>query len=399
MTKIKILDASGPLGLPTLLGGASDTTPKTKKKVQKEYDQSFYKGAVLQAETQLYHLYEDISNCEEYDENGDAILRTAESSRTIIEIGLSALQAAASYWLAFAVKIPKYTSVTLIGVYALISTTSAFFVFLRSIFTTLLGLKASKAFFSKFTELIFCAPMLFFDSTPVGRILTRVSFNRFECSGLRHTLFIYFVVTSAIELVTIIIVMASVTWQVLIVGIFATIATKYFQGYYQPSARELIRINGTTKALVVNYASETSLGVATIRAFKKENMFFNNYLKLVDVDARAFIFTNATLEWLVLRAEALQNLTLFTAAFFLVLLPKGYIPPVGLSLSYALALTNAHVFLTRWYCSLANYVISVERIKQYMHIPPEPPAVVEKNRPPSSWSSKCRIELKDVKVS
>lgn len=209
-----------------------------------------------------------------------------------------------------------------------------------------------------------------------------------------------FTVTSAIELVTIIIVMASVTWQVLIVGIFATIATKYFQGYYQPSARELIRINGTTKAPVVNYASETSLGVATIRAFKQEKMFFRNYLKLVDIDARAFVFTKATLEWLVLRAEALQNVTLFTAAFFLVLLPNGYIPPcsVGLSLSYALALTNAQVFLTRWYCSLANYVISVERIKPYMHIPPEPPAVVENNRPPSSWPSKGRIELKDVKI-
>nr|GFB46615.1 ABC transporter C family member 8-like [Tanacetum cinerariifolium] len=127
-------------------------------------------------------------------------------------------------------------------------------------------------------------------------------------------------------------------------------------------------------------------------------MFFNNYLKLVDVDARAFIFTNVVLEWLVLRAEALQNLTLFTAPFFLVSLPKGYIPPglVGLSISYALALTNAHVFLTRWYCSLANYVILVERIKQYMHITPEPPAIVEKNRPPSSWSSKGRIKLKDV---
>jgi hypothetical protein len=38
-----------------------------------------------------------------------------------------------------------------------------------------------------------------------------------------------FAVTSAIELATIIIVIASVTWQVLIVGIFATIATKYYQ--------------------------------------------------------------------------------------------------------------------------------------------------------------------------
>lgn len=38
-----------------------------------------------------------------------------------------------------------------------------------------------------------------------------------------------FVVISGIELLTTITIMASVTWQVLIVGIFATIATKYFQ--------------------------------------------------------------------------------------------------------------------------------------------------------------------------
>jgi ABC-type bacteriocin/lantibiotic exporter with double-glycine peptidase domain len=96
------------------------------------------------------------------------------------QIGFSALQAAASYWLAFAVKTPKYTSVALVGVYALISTASAFFVSSRSLFTTLLGLKASKVFFSKFTESIFSAPMLFFDSTPVGRILTRVSYLFFD---------------------------------------------------------------------------------------------------------------------------------------------------------------------------------------------------------------------------
>lgn len=92
----------------------------------------------------------------------------------LTQIVFSALQAAASYWLAFAIKIPTISSFMLIGVYALISTTSAFFVFLRALFTTLLGLQASQAFFSKFTKSIFKAPMLFFDSTPVGRILTRV---------------------------------------------------------------------------------------------------------------------------------------------------------------------------------------------------------------------------------
>ncbi|KAF5943789.1 hypothetical protein HYC85_017866 [Camellia sinensis] len=54
--------------------------------------------------------------------------------------------------------------------------------------------------------------------------------------------------------------------------------------------------------------------------------------------------------------------------------------------------------MIRWYSSLANYIISVERIKQFMHIPPEPPAIVEDRRPPSSWPSKGRIDLQDLRV-
>lgn len=71
---------------------------------------------------------------------------------------------------------------------------------------------------------------------------------------------------------------------------------------------------------------------------------------------------------------------------------------MGLSLSYAFALTGTQVFLTRWYSSLLNYIVSVERIKQFMHIPPEPPAIVDDKRPPTSWPSKGRIDLVDLKV-
>ncbi|KAI8022726.1 ABC transporter C family member 8 [Camellia lanceoleosa] len=310
------------------------------------------------------------------------------SSVIITQIGFVALQAVSSYWLAFGIQIPKIGSGILIGVYTTISTISTLFVCLRSLSAALLGLKASKAFFSDFTNSIFNAPMLFFDSTPVGRILTRASSDL--CVVDFDIPFSFaFVVAPLIESVAIIGIMASVTWQVLFVAFFVTVASKYVQGYYQASARELMRINGTTKAPIMNYAAETSLGVVTIRAFNMANRFFQNYLKLVDNDAKLFFYSNATMEWLILRVEALQNLTLFTAIFLLVLLPKGYVDPlVGLSLSYALALTSTQVFMIRWYSGLANYIISKERIKQFMHIPPEPPAIVEDRRPPSSWPSK-----------
>lgn len=317
----------------------------------------------------------------------------------LTQLAFVVLQAASTYWLALAIRFPDISSGTLIGVFTGISSLSAVFVYLRSFFAAHLGIKASEAFFSGFTDSIFKAPMLFFDSTPVGRILTRAS-SDLSILDFDIPFSIVFVIAAGIEVLTIIGIMASVTWQVLIVATFAMVAAKYVQAYYWASARELIRINGTTKAPLMNYAAETSLGVVTIRAFSAVDRFFCNFLKLVDADAKLFFHSNALMEWLVLRIEALQNLTLLTASLLLILLPQGYVPPglVGLSLSYAFALTGTHVFVTRWYCYLSNYIISVERIKQFMHIPSEPAAVVENHRPPSSWPSKGRIELQELKL-
>ncbi|EOY27090.1 Multidrug resistance protein ABC transporter family [Theobroma cacao] len=248
--------------------------------------------------------------------------------------------AAASYWLAVSIQIPKISSGVLIGVYTGISTLSAVFVHLS------------------------------------------------------------FMAAGSIELLAAIGVIAFVTWEVLVVAILAFGAVKYIQGYHLASARELIRINGTTKAPVMNYAAETSVGVVTIRAFNKVERFFKNYLKPVDTDAALFFHCAAAMEWLILRIEALQNLTMFTSFFLLGLLPKGYVAPglAGLSLSYALSITSTQVFMSRWYCTLSNYIISVERIKQFMSIPAEPPATIEDKRPPSTWPSKGRIELLELKI-
>lgn len=95
--------------------------------------------------------------------------------------------------------------------------------------------------------------------------------------------------------------------------------------YYLASARELIRINGTTKAPIMNYAAKTFLRVVTIRAFNMMEKSFQNYLKLVDTDAKIFFYSNVAMEWLVIRVEGLQSLTLFTATLFLVLVPHGTI--------------------------------------------------------------------------
>ncbi|XP_027906681.1 ABC transporter C family member 8-like isoform X2 [Vigna unguiculata] len=93
----------------------------------------------------------------------------------LAQFAFVALQTASTVWLALAIEIPKINSVTLIQLYSLISFASAGFIYIRALLTSYLGLKASKAFFTIFNSVIFNAPMLFFDSTPVGRILMRAS--------------------------------------------------------------------------------------------------------------------------------------------------------------------------------------------------------------------------------
>lgn len=309
------------------------------------------------------------------------------------------LQTLSTYWLAVASQMFPIGNGALVGVFAAISFLSCFFVFLRSLLSAHLGLRASKEIFSRFMDSVFKAPMSFFDSTPVGRILIRAS-SDMSIIDFDIPYSAAFVLAGVTEVIGIIVIVATVTWQVLVVAIPVLIVTVYAQNYYLASARELVRINGMTKAPVMNFSAESVLGVVTIRAFAMMDRFFHTNLKLIDIDAMLFFHTNAAMEWILVRVEALQNLTVFTSALFMVLAPQGAISPgfLGLCLSYSLPLSSTQVFSTRWYSNLENFVISAERIKQFMHIPSEPPAIIDESRPPPSWPHEGKIDLLDLKV-
>lgn len=85
------------------------------------------------------------------------------------------LQCMATYWLAIAVQSGQFASGVAVGVYSGMSTFSCLFAYIRSLLAANLGVKASMEFFKGFMNSVFGAPMLFFDSTPSGRIMTRVT--------------------------------------------------------------------------------------------------------------------------------------------------------------------------------------------------------------------------------
>jgi len=69
-----------------------------------------------------------------------------------------------------------------------------------------------------------------------------------------------------------------------------------------------------------------------------------------------------------------------------------------MALSYGLSLNSVLVYSIQYQCILENYIVSVERINQYSHIPSEAQEVSEGNHPPINWPDVGKVEIEDLKV-
>ncbi|KAF9609563.1 hypothetical protein IFM89_017202 [Coptis chinensis] len=314
------------------------------------------------------------------------------------------LQIASNWWMAWANPQtkgdqPKTSSVELLVVYMALAFGSSWFVFIRAVLVATFGLAAAQKFFVKMLRSVFRAPMSFFDSTPAGRILNRVSVDQsvvdldipFRLGGFAST---------TIQLIGIVGVMTTVTWQVLLLVVPMAIACLWMQKYYMASSRELVRIVSIQKSPVIHLFGESIAGAATIRGFGQEKRFVKRNLYLLDCFARPFFCSIAAIEWLCLRMELLSTFVFAFCMFLLVSVPHGSIDPsmAGLAVTYGL---NLNARLSRWilsFCKLENKIISIERIHQYSQLPSEAPLIIEDSRPPSSWPENGTIELTDLKV-
>ncbi|THG16753.1 hypothetical protein TEA_000618 [Camellia sinensis var. sinensis] len=256
-----------------------------------------------------------------------------------------------------------------------------------------------KIFVFTATKLSFSCAHVILRHYALGRILSRASADLSIVDLDVPFGFIYSVV-SIINTYANLVVMAVVTWQVLFISIPMIYLAILLQRYYFSAAKELMRINGTTKSFVANHLAESIAGLMTIRAFGEEDRFFVKNLDLIDINASPFFHCFAANEWLIERLGVLSAVVLSSSALCMVLLPPGTFSSgfIGMALSYGLSLNMSLVFFIQNQCTLANLIISVERLSQYMHIPSEAPEVIKENCPPANWPTVGKVEIQDLKI-
>ncbi|KAL7216214.1 hypothetical protein ACSBR1_028208 [Camellia fascicularis] len=314
------------------------------------------------------------------------------------------LQIGSNYWIAWAAPLlkdvaPPVSGSTLITVYVALAIGCSFCILARALLLVAAWYKSATILFNRMHFCIFRAPLSFFDATPSGRILNRASTDQSALdldvpNQLGNFVFLM------IELLGIIAVMSQVAWQVFIVFVPDMATCVWLQQHYIPSARELARLVGVSKAPVIQQFAETISGSATIRSFDQESRFIETSVKLIDGHSRAKFYNAAALDWLCLRLYMLCAITFAFSLVFLIFAPPGIIDlsVAGLAVTYGLTLNISQGRFIWNLCRMENSIISVERIFQYTSIPSEPPLVIETNRPNNDWPLHGQVDIRDLQV-
>ena len=256
-----------------------------------------------------------------------------------------------------------------------------------------LGQNAARSLHNHMLDGLLKAPMAFFDRTPLGRLVNLFSKDLYTIDEeLPVTLAMWLSVATSCS-ATIATVAFATPWFLAVVF---PLGFLYFgtMKYFIPSVRELKRLDATSRSPVFSAFGEALDGATTIRAFRAEERFSRDQSTKLRTNLKAYFLGTACNRWLAVRLEFLGTLTTGAAAFLAV---AGNTAPykAGLSLTYALSVTQALNWFVRMNADLENNSVAVERVVDQSRVVAEKDGTEE---PPQNWPSHGSLEVSNLKL-
>jgi ABC-type multidrug transport system fused ATPase/permease subunit len=216
------------------------------------------------------------------------------------------------------------------------------------------------------------APVVFFDSNPIGRILNRFSRDMdhldnmlpFNVDNLSSSLMVAFGAFAAI---------ISVFPYFAFAIIPLWVAFRYFQKRFLAVSREIKRIDGITRSPQYAHFSASLQGLDSVRGYGRQKQFTDKFILQVNDNLRARFTFFALGRWLGVRLDMFSAFVVFSTACLCVFL-REFVPGniVGIAMSQSLLLAGLLQWGVRQAAEVENGMTSVERILTYTQIPEEP---------------------------
>uniref|UniRef100_A0A3B4B9M5 ATP-binding cassette, sub-family C (CFTR/MRP), member 2 n=1 Tax=Periophthalmus magnuspinnatus TaxID=409849 RepID=A0A3B4B9M5_9GOBI len=256
------------------------------------------------------------------------------------------------------------------------------------------SVSASRILHSKLLNNILRVPMVFFDTTPTGRILNRFAKDIFTVDEAIPQSFRSWILCFLGVFGTIFVICLATPFFTIIIVPLAVIY--YF--FYVATSRQLRRLDSVSRSPIYSHFGETVSGLSVIRAYGHQERFLNQNEKTVDENLKSVYPWIVSNRWVAIRLEFVGNLVVFFAALFAVIsrnsLDSGM---VGLSISYALNVTQTLNWLVRMTSELETNIVAVERVSEYAEIENEAQWITD-TRPPEKWPEEGKLQFDNFKV-
>ncbi|KAG0371859.1 hypothetical protein BGX24_001074 [Mortierella sp. AD032] len=197
-------------------------------------------------------------------------------------------------------------------------------------------------------------PMSFFDTTPLGRVLNRFSSD--------------------------------------FTSIDDRLPNKFFDTSY---FLVVTRMYSVSKSPVYQHFNESLNGVSTIRAMAVQERFIEENERRTDRMANSCMGSMTAKRWVEVQLRMLSTFVLLFAALFAVLRRETLDPSlVGLTISFAMSITEEITSLVRIGCDFQNHLVAVERVIEYTDLETEAPEHTNVVLPPD-WPNQGHIRFKN----
>jgi len=285
--------------------------------------------------------------------------------------------------------------------YIKLSVVFVIFIPLAALSLEVTTIMASKNVHRKLIDSIVSAPLKFFDCTPIGRVLNRLSAdmnvidekmtNSFEC-----LLFCAFNVIGGI-------VMNSVFVPYFIIPVVPVFILFFVvQRFFIASCRELQRLECVTRSPILAHVSQSLNGLTTIRAFHSQERFVRECFEKIDANQLPFVFHQTTNIWMGLRLDMLGACIVLAASVCAITsCLTGHIEPgmVGLVIAYAIMISSYFNWMMRGLSETEIHFNSVERVVQYCQLEREESILAVEDNVGDNWPTCGDVQFKSVSLT
>ncbi|KAJ3130715.1 hypothetical protein HK100_007633 [Physocladia obscura] len=283
-----------------------------------------------------------------------------------------------------------------IGIYGLFGFSKVLVSIVLNLINVFGAIRASQSLHHSLLKSVLGAPLRFFETTPLGRILNRFSKDISTVDeDVMNTIMFFF--HQLVKGITIIAVISTTAPWFLVSFVPIFWAYMSITRLYLNVSRELKRLQSVSRSPIFSLFSECLAGVVTLRAYGQTKRFSHMSSERVNANHKAFYLLWTANRWLCIRTDLISATVILCAGAAVV---SGNVGAgwAALTLTYAGQFSEALLWVVRMHADMEMSLNSVERCREYMDIEQEPARIVEDYRPSAEWPQKGEIVVDSLCV-